>query len=106
MKDYEVTKGYEAAGAQAPQEQCNFTSAQLGDPQEYRLNRLKDRIRYHAPGIEQVRRYQNLRDGALAFATVIVRNAPDNRDCNEALNLLEMVLMIANKSIALEHNPF
>jgi hypothetical protein len=69
---------------------------------ERALDRIANRIRYHAPRTEQLAKYQALRDGALAFATVLIRNCPDNQDREGALQILEHALMIANKSIALD----
>ena len=98
------TQGYCGGGiGLADQARCSAPS--ITDSSEYRLNRLKDRFQYHAPSPDQRRRYQNLRDAALAFATVIVRNTPDNGDTVNALNALEATLMLANKAIALENVP-
>lgn len=63
---------------------------------------IMPRFDYHGPNSIQIPKYQNLRDAAKAFATVIVRNCPVYaQETQSALQAVETALMLANKSIAL-----
>ena len=61
---------------------------------------LGTRFTYHAPHGDQVERYQDIREHAKAFATLIDRHCPDSREKALALTELESSVMWANAGIA------
>ena len=73
---------------------------------EQHIRKAHDRLDYHAPSRDQLPRFQNLRDAAKNFATVVIRNCPQfSDDTRQALGCVEAALMTANKAIALENTP-
>ena len=71
--------------------------------QNIRIERAVRRLDYHPPTEAQRVRYQALRDAAKAFVTVIIRNCPQYvQETNRAIDIVELALMTANKSIANE----
>jgi hypothetical protein len=80
----------------------SFCTAVEGSAEDSILKHVFERLDYHAPSSAQIPKYQAIRDAAKAFATVIVRNCPGGTDRAYALGMLEMLVMQANKSIALE----
>ena len=61
---------------------------------------LENWFTYHQPDAEQVRRYKEIRDAALVFATVVVDNTPANADQSDAIRSIRNAVMTANASIA------
>lgn len=57
-------------------------------------------FRYHPPNGSQVERYQALRDGAKAYARLILDTCPPSRERAVALTNLQLTNMAANLSIA------
>jgi hypothetical protein len=57
---------------------------------------------YHRPTAEQAAAYEAIRDGAKAFAYILLQNTPECADQSAALRLLRECVMTANASIALE----
>lgn len=64
---------------------------------------LDEIFKYHAPTVEQVGKYHNIRVVARVFAQVIVDNTPECADQTAAIRKLRECVMTANASIALEH---
>lgn len=63
---------------------------------------------YHAPGGDDVGRYQRLREAAKAFAQVIVDETPECADQSAAIRHVREAVMTANAAIALKgrlHTP-
>jgi hypothetical protein len=63
---------------------------------------LDDVFSYHAPKDDQIPRYNLLREGAKAFATLIVQTVPSSADRTAALRKVREAVMTANAAIALE----
>ena len=63
---------------------------------------LKERFKYQPPTPDQLPRYEKIRKGALKLARIIEETTPDNVGREAAICALEMVVMTANKAIALE----
>jgi hypothetical protein len=61
---------------------------------------LANRFTHHAPNLDQIKRYQAIRDNALVTATVINELAPESREKSLALTKLEEAVMWANAAIA------
>ena len=61
---------------------------------------LANRFTYHAPQNGQVKRYQQIRDAAHEFATLINAQCPESREKSLAVTHLENAVMWANASIA------
>jgi hypothetical protein len=61
---------------------------------------LAKRFTYHPPHDDQVNRYQDIREHARAFATLLDRHCPDSREKSLALTALDETVMWANASIA------
>lgn len=68
-----------------------------------KLDELRNIFTYHPPTGDQVIRYQNIRDAALAFAYVVETSCPDSADKSAAIRKLRECVMTANASIALEN---
>ncbi len=64
--------------------------------------RLEEWFTYHPPTVDQRVRYERLRDGAKAFAYVLLETTPASADQTAAFRLLRESVMTANASIALE----
>ena len=61
------------------------------------LDRVFD---YHAPDAQDVQRHQKLRDGAKAFARIILENTPVCADQSSAIRDVRNALMTANAAVA------
>ena len=61
---------------------------------------VEKRFTYHPPKGDQVDRYQQIRDGAKAFAFLLAETCPDSRELTRAVNKLEEAVMLANAAIA------
>jgi hypothetical protein len=59
-------------------------------------------FRYHPPRPEQLPKYQQLRDGAKAFAELIVELCPPGPDQSAAIRHVREAVMTANAGIALD----
>lgn len=57
---------------------------------------------YHKPNQSQVPKYEAIREGAKAFAKVVIENCPSSADRSAAIRLLRECVMTANASIALD----
>lgn len=62
---------------------------------------LDDIFTYHTPTKEQLDAYQAVREGAKAFAKILIDNTPPSADQSAAIRLLRQSVMTANASIAL-----
>jgi hypothetical protein len=63
---------------------------------------LADVFSYRAPGAGDLQNYQALRDGARAFAEVILINCPPCADQQAALRKVREAVMTANAGVALK----
>ena len=63
-------------------------------------NEIEVRFTYHAPKVDQPRRYEALRDKAKEFAYMICDLTPDSREQSLALTNLETTVFWANAAIA------
>jgi alkanesulfonate monooxygenase SsuD/methylene tetrahydromethanopterin reductase-like flavin-dependent oxidoreductase (luciferase family) len=63
---------------------------------------LEEVFTYHAPTPDQVQRYAEVREYAVAFGRAILRCVPDCADRSAALRELRSARMWANAAIALE----
>jgi RecB family exonuclease len=61
---------------------------------------LENRFMYHPPKKDQGNRYEQIREAALRFATVVNELTPDSREKSLAITNLEEAVMWANASIA------
>lgn len=61
---------------------------------------LQNWFTYHTPTGDQLPRYDNLRNAALAFAKVILENTPSSADQSTAIRKVREAVMTANASIA------
>jgi len=66
------------------------------------IDNLADVFSYHAPGGDDLQHYQALRDGARAFAEVILLNCPPCADQQAALRKVREAAMTANAAVALK----
>ena len=57
---------------------------------------------YHAPNLEQAKKYETIRTAARFFAQVIVDNTPQGADQSAAIRSLRECTMTANAAIACE----
>jgi len=102
--DYEHRHDNDLTGCTMQASPMQPTNQSEIESQNEILVNLLHRFDYHAPNALQIPKYQNLRDAAKAFATVIVRNAPTYYpETQAALQAVEAALMLANKSIALNN---
>lgn len=63
---------------------------------------IENIFKYHAPKPDQIGKYQAIRDGAKAFADILIANTPPSADQTVAVRKLRECVMTANASIALE----
>jgi len=61
---------------------------------------LQNWFTYHSPTLEQLPKYQAIREAGLQFATAIVENAPDCADTTAAVRKIREAVMTANQAIA------
>ena len=64
--------------------------------------RLEKVFTYHPPTLDQGERYNVLRSGAKAFASLVMTHCPNSRERSVALTKLEEAVFWANASIARE----
>jgi len=62
--------------------------------------RLVNDFTYHPPTLEQVERYQQIRDKALEFALLIASITPMSSEQSIAFTCLDQVVTSANSAIA------
>jgi len=69
---------------------------------EKQLATINNNFTYHAPlaELDQVQRYEKMRDMFRAFALYLTENCPDSRELSVAMTHLETSLMWANAAIA------
>ena len=79
---------------------CNLKVLGKYGLMEHQRKDIEDRYAYHAPTTEQVARYDTLRTAVAGLALIIVSNTPTSREQDKALDLLDMVMMMANAAIA------
>ena len=60
---------------------------------------------YHPPKDDQPTRYSQIREGAKAFAHILVQNTKPGADQSAAIRKLRECVMTANASVALEGTP-
>jgi hypothetical protein len=58
-------------------------------------------FKYHAPTPETLKAYTAIREGAKAFAALLVENTPEGADQAAALRLIREASMTANAAVAL-----
>lgn len=63
---------------------------------------LDEWFTYHKPKDDQPERYEKLREGAKAFAELIVELTPEGPDQSVAIRKIREAVMTANASIACE----
>ena len=63
---------------------------------------LNDVFDYHAPKGDQVEIYEQLRESAKAFASIIMLLVPASADRSAALRKVREAVMTANAAVALE----
>jgi len=61
---------------------------------------LRNWFTYHAPGADDLPKYQAIREAGKAFAAVIVANAPVSPDTTAAVRKVREAVMTANQAIA------
>lgn len=61
---------------------------------------VEDRFRYHSPSVEQVSKYDAIREAAKVLAYVIIGLTPESREQSIAITTLEEVVFWANAAIA------
>lgn len=66
------------------------------------LNNLEHVFTYHAPRPDQLPKYQAIREGAIAFAKVIIENTPQSADQSAALRKVREAMMTANAAVAID----
>jgi hypothetical protein len=73
------------------------------DVKEFDLDHI---FTYHAPGNEDIERYQKIRDSAKEFARTVIENCPSSADKTVAIRRIREAVMIANAAIALDGRLF
>ena len=61
---------------------------------------IGNRFTYHSPKPEDVPKFEQLRNAAREFATLIISLVPDSLERAEALNRLDEVVMFSNAGIS------
>ena len=61
---------------------------------------LQNWFTYHSPTVDQIPKYQAIRDGGLALATAINENVPDCADKSAAIRKVREACMTANAGLA------
>ncbi len=64
------------------------------------LANLDNVFTYHAPTGTQPDQYAKIREGAKAFAKIILENTPQSADQTDAIRSVRNAMMTANASIA------
>ena len=67
---------------------------------EATLRAIENRFTYHAPKLDQLERYQKIRDTTKGLAILITELTPSSREQSLALTHLEEFSFYANASIA------
>jgi len=57
---------------------------------------------YHAPTLDKVEQYNNLREAAKVFAQTIADNTPASADQSAAIRKVREAVMTANAAVALD----
>lgn len=70
-----------------------------------RAESVIDSFKYHQPSAAQTDRISHVREGAIFFAKVILRNVASSADQTAALRQLYEAMMTANKGIVTEGAP-
>lgn len=70
------------------------------EPSEKILNQIKETFTYHAPKGDQPERYIILREKAKELALLMATSCPESRELSAALTNLQLAVMLANASIA------
>lgn len=65
------------------------------------LDNVKEVMSYHAPSPEQLEKLEAIREGAIAFATIILKNAPPCADTSVALRKVCEARKDANGAVVL-----
>jgi hypothetical protein len=63
---------------------------------------LREIFTYHSPELEQIPKYNALRDAAYVFALAIVANTPKCADQSAAIRLVREACFTANAAVALK----
>lgn len=63
---------------------------------------IEDIFTYHRPEGDQPAKYEAIREGAKAFAKILVANTPKCADQSAAIRLLRESVMTANAAVALK----
>ena len=66
--------------------------------------RLDNDFTYHAPTPDQIERYQQIREGAKAFATLIMQLTPSSAEQTLSKRAIETAVFWANSAIARNEN--
>ncbi len=67
---------------------------------------LENRFTYHPPNSDQRSRYEQIRERALQFATLLNELTPDSREKSLSITSLEQAVFWVNAAIAgNEHQP-
>lgn len=64
------------------------------------MNDINNRFTYHKPKQGQLEKYEQIRDLARAYAKLIIKYCPDNRERSLAITKIEESVMWANAAIA------
>jgi hypothetical protein len=70
------------------------------EPSADDLARLERDFVYHAPKVDQIPRYQQIRDAGKEFAKLILTSCPPSRERALALTHIESACFVANAAIA------
>lgn len=65
-----------------------------------RIQRIERNFTYHAPKVDQLQRYEQIRAKAKEFALLILDLTPASLEQDQALMLLNLTTMSANAAIA------
>ena len=64
------------------------------------LSNLDNVFSYHAPAGTQPDQYAKIREGAKAFARIILENTPQSADQSDAIRSVRNAMMTANAAVA------
>lgn len=70
-------------------------------PMPYSVEMIDEIFSYHAPQGTQPTQYAQIREGAKAFAHILIANTPPSADQSAALRKLRECVMTANAAVAL-----
>lgn len=66
------------------------------------IEQLDNNFKYHTPNVNQLERYNQIREQSKKLACLIIEVCPNSRERSVAMTKLEETSMWANKSIAME----